>query len=100
MLIFWVLAGLLLAGGCCWPAVADRPRATVQGQVGGANVAVYRDQLKEAERDLAADLITPERFEQLRGRDPAPRAGRHPGRRRPGGHGRPVGASWRWRWRW
>lgn len=67
MLIFWVLAGLLLAGGLflILPSLI-RPRATVQGQVGGANVAVYRDQLKEAERDLAADLITPERFEQLK----------------------------------
>ncbi|WP_326543551.1 c-type cytochrome biogenesis protein CcmI [Pseudorhodoferax sp.] len=44
-----------------------RPRAATAGAgAGGVNVAVYRDQLREAERDLAADVITPERFEQLR----------------------------------
>jgi cytochrome c-type biogenesis protein CcmH len=68
MLMFWVVAGLLLAGALLLllPALWA-PRAAVQGQAGGANVAVYRDQLREAERDLASDVITPERFEQLRG---------------------------------
>jgi cytochrome c-type biogenesis protein CcmH len=68
MLMFWLVAGLLLAGALLLmlPALWA-PRPAVQGQAGGANVAVYRDQLKEAERDLAADVITPERFEQLRG---------------------------------
>ncbi|MFT3817773.1 MAG: c-type cytochrome biogenesis protein CcmI [Rubrivivax sp.] len=67
MLIFWLLAALLVAGALLLmlPALW-RPRAAVQGQAGGANVAVYRDQLREAERDLAADLITPERHEQLK----------------------------------
>jgi cytochrome c-type biogenesis protein CcmH len=68
MLMFWVIAALLLVGAlllllpALWTA-----RSEVEGQGGGVNVAVYRDQLKEAERDLAADVITPERFEQLRG---------------------------------
>ena len=68
MLMFWVVAGLLLSGALLLllPALWA-PRAAVQGQAGGANVAVYRDQLREAERDLASDVITPERFEQLRG---------------------------------
>jgi cytochrome c-type biogenesis protein CcmH len=68
MLMFWVVAGLLLLGALLLvlPALWS-PRAAAQGQAGGANVAVYRDQLKEAERDLASDVITPERFEQLRG---------------------------------
>lgn len=67
MLMFWVVAGLLLAGGLLLilPSLF-RPKAVSQGLEGGANVAVYRDQLKEAERDLAADVITPERFEQLK----------------------------------
>lgn len=66
--MFWVVAALLLLGALLLmlPALWS-PRPAVQGQAGGANVAVYRDQLKEAERDLAADVITPERFEQLRG---------------------------------
>ena len=67
MVMFWVVAGLLLVGALLLmlPALWA-PRAAVQGQAGGANVAVYRDQLKEAERDLAADLISPDRFEQLK----------------------------------
>lgn len=67
MVMFWVVAALLLVGALLLllPALWA-PRAAVQGQAGGANVAVYRDQLREAERDLAADLITPDRFEQLR----------------------------------
>ena len=31
-----------------------------------SNQMLHRDQLREAERDLASDLITPERFEQAR----------------------------------
>jgi cytochrome c-type biogenesis protein CcmH len=67
MLIFWLLVALLVAGALLLmlPALW-RPKAAPQGQAGGANVAVYRDQLREAERDLAADLITPERYEQLK----------------------------------
>lgn len=66
-MMFWVLAALLLVGALLLllPALWA-PRPAAQGQAGGANVAVYRDQLREAERDLAADLITPDRFEQLR----------------------------------
>ncbi len=67
MLMFWILAALLLAVGLALMLRALlRPPALPAGQAGGVNVAVYRDQLREAERDLAADLITPERFEQLR----------------------------------
>ena len=67
MVMFWVVAALLLLGALLLvlPALWS-PRAAAPGQAGGANVAVYRDQLREAERDLAADLITPDRFEQLR----------------------------------
>lgn len=67
MVMFWVVAGLLLAGALLLllPPLWS-PRAAAPGQAGGANVAVYRDQLREAERDLAADLITKDRFEQLR----------------------------------
>ncbi|MBP8309520.1 MAG: c-type cytochrome biogenesis protein CcmI, partial [Burkholderiaceae bacterium] len=67
MLIFWVIVALLLVGMLLLllPALWS-PKAALQGHAGGANVAVYRDQLREAERDLAADLISRERFEQLR----------------------------------
>jgi cytochrome c-type biogenesis protein CcmH len=67
MLTFWILVALVLALGLAYIArTLLRPPATPADQAGGANVAVYRDQLREAERDLAADLITPERHEQLR----------------------------------
>lgn len=56
---------LLLALGWLLPGLL-RPRGGRATAAAGANVAVYRDQLQEAERDLAADLITPERYEQLR----------------------------------
>ena len=56
---------LMLALGWLLPGLL-RPRGGRATAAAGANVAVYRDQLQEAERDLAADLITPERYEQLR----------------------------------
>lgn len=56
---------LLLALGWLLPGLL-RPRGGRATAAAGANLAVYRDQLQEAERDLAADLITPERYEQLR----------------------------------
>ena len=68
MIVFWVIAALLLAGALLWlvPPLLGRRAAATQPEAGVANVAVYRDQLREAEQDLAADLITPERFAQAR----------------------------------
>ena len=53
MWMFWVIAALLLLGGLLLvvPALLF-PRREAAGQAGGANLAVYRDQLREAERDL------------------------------------------------
>lgn len=67
MLIFGLVVALLLLGALLLllPALWN-PKAVLQGHAGGANVAVYRDQLREAERDLAADVISRERYEQLR----------------------------------
>lgn len=68
MTVFWLVAAMFLLGALLlmlpplWRSGAQAPSLAAAG----ANVAVYRDQLREAERDLAADLITPERFEQLR----------------------------------
>jgi cytochrome c-type biogenesis protein CcmH len=66
--VFWIVAALFLAGALLFlvPALLSRKVGATAVGSGGANVAVYRDQLREAERDLAADLITPERFEQTR----------------------------------
>lgn len=67
MVMFWIVAALLLAGALLFvlPPLW-RPKEGGAVAAVGANAAVYRDQLREAERDLAADLITPERYEQLR----------------------------------
>jgi cytochrome c-type biogenesis protein CcmH len=69
VIAFWgVVAGLLVLGLAIVVPGLWRPRSgDGSSESRGANVAVYRDQLREAERDLAADLISPERFEQLRG---------------------------------
>lgn len=68
MIVFWIVVALFLAGALLFllPALLSRKVGAAAVGAGGANVAVYRDQLREAERDLAADLITPERFEQTR----------------------------------
>jgi cytochrome c-type biogenesis protein CcmI len=61
-----VVAGLLLAGAAVAAAALRAPRAASAGPAGGANVAVSRP-AAGGRRDLASDVITPERFEQLRG---------------------------------
>ena len=66
MLIFWGVVAMLLIGCLLLllpPLWAPRPDS---GRA-GANVAVYRDQLHEAERDFNAGLLTPERMDQLQG---------------------------------
>ena len=68
MTVFWIVVALFLAGALLLMLPALWSVRTAPGSLGagGVNVAVYRDQLREAERDLAADLITPERFAQTR----------------------------------
>jgi len=68
-LLFWlvVAAVLLVTLGTTLPALARRkapPAATIDAS--GTNVAVYRDQLREAEADLEAGLITPDKLAQTR----------------------------------
>ena len=68
MTVFWLVAAMFLLGALLLmlpPLWRTGPQAPSLATA-GSNVAVYRDQLREAERDLAADLITPERFEQVR----------------------------------
>jgi cytochrome c-type biogenesis protein CcmH len=64
MSVFWLVAAMFVAGALLLlvPGLL-RPRQAVLSSA-GANLAVHRDQLREAERDLAAGLIGPERFEQ------------------------------------
>jgi cytochrome c-type biogenesis protein CcmH len=54
-MVLWPLFALMTAGAIfavCWP-LARRPRSVQSG----SDVSVYRDQLEEIDRDLAADLI-------------------------------------------
>ena len=67
MTVFWIVAALFVLGALLL-TLPPLLRGASGGDVGsrGVNLAVHRDQLREAERDLAHDLITPERFEQTR----------------------------------
>ncbi len=67
MTVFWIVVALFLLGALLVllpPLLRRVPMAEVGSR--GANLAAHRDQLREAERDLADDLITPERFAQTR----------------------------------
>lgn len=67
MTVFWIVVALFLLGALLVmlpPLLRGAPMAEVDSH--GANLAAHRDQLREAERDLADDLITPERFAQTR----------------------------------
>jgi len=67
MTVFWLVCALFLLGALLLllPGLL-RPRAGGVS-VGAANVAVHRDQLREAEADLASGLLSPERYDQARG---------------------------------
>lgn len=62
MTIFWLVASLLLIGALLMllPPLWKPPRQMAAPTAGGVNLAVYRDQLRESEHDLAAGLIAPE----------------------------------------
>lgn len=66
MTVFWIVVALFLAGTLLFllPPLL-RPRSTGP-QVAGANMAIHRHQLQEAEADMAAGLITAERLAQAR----------------------------------
>lgn len=65
MSVFWIVVALFVAGALLMllPALL---RPASDAATADVNVAVYRDHLAEAARDLAADLITPGRFAQAR----------------------------------
>lgn len=67
MILFWIVAALFLLGALLLtvpPLWRGMPAIDVGHRA--ANVAAHRDQLREAERDLADDLIARERFDQTR----------------------------------
>lgn len=69
MTVFWLVAALFLAGALLMllPPLWRTPGADAAGPgVLGVNLAVHRDQWREAERDLAAGLLSPEQFRPTR----------------------------------
>jgi cytochrome c-type biogenesis protein CcmH len=68
MTIFWIVSALLLLGGLLMllPALLGRSDRQAAPASGAANVAVYRDQLKEAEAEAAAGLLSEEGLAQRR----------------------------------
>jgi cytochrome c-type biogenesis protein CcmH len=67
MTVFWIVAALFLLGALL-VTLAPLLRGAPAAEVGSrdANLAAHRDQLREVERDLADDLISPEHFAQAR----------------------------------
>ncbi|OYU81707.1 MAG: c-type cytochrome biogenesis protein CcmI, partial [Burkholderiales bacterium PBB5] len=66
MSIFWAVAALFLLGALLMLLPSLLQARAVATTAAGTNLAVHRDQLREAEADLAAGLISPERFAQAR----------------------------------
>ncbi len=62
MTIFWIVASLFLIGALLMllPPLWKPRQASAPATASGLNLAVYRDQLRESERDLAAGLIAPD----------------------------------------
>ncbi|TXC65210.1 c-type cytochrome biogenesis protein CcmI [Piscinibacter aquaticus] len=86
MTVFWLVVAMLLAGALLMlvpPLWRGGRGATAAVSAGAANLAVYRDQWREAEADLGEGLLAPERPAEVREGHPAALAGR-----RRGGDGR------------
>jgi cytochrome c-type biogenesis protein CcmH len=68
MTAFWVIALLLAAGAVAFvlPPLLGRPRAARGAANDATNVAVYRDQLRELDADLAAGTLARERYDDAR----------------------------------
>jgi cytochrome c-type biogenesis protein CcmH len=69
MTAFLILAVLLTAAALYWvlvPLVRGRRVAAGESGAAAANVAVYRDQLRELEADLASGLMSADQYDQAR----------------------------------
>lgn len=66
MTVFWIVATLFLAGALLLMLPALWARRAAGASLAQTNAALHRDQLRETEQDLAAGLMSPERFEQAR----------------------------------
>ena len=68
MMVFWVVAALLLLGALLMllPSLWKPRWPTGAVQASEVNLAIYRDQIGEAEKDLQAGLLPPEQLGQVR----------------------------------
>lgn len=69
MTVFWLVVAMLLAGALLMlvpPLWRGGRTAAEPVSPGAANLAVYRDQWREAEADLGAGLLAPERLAEAR----------------------------------
>ena len=66
MTVFWIVAAMFLLGALLFLLPGLLAPKAGSSSILGVNTAVHRDQLREAESDLAAGLITPERLDQAR----------------------------------
>jgi cytochrome c-type biogenesis protein CcmH len=65
---FWVIAVLLAAVALAFvlPPLLGHRRSTPGAAAGATNVAVYRDQMRELEADLAAGTLARDQYEDAR----------------------------------
>jgi len=68
MMVFWLVAVLFMAAALLFllPPLIQRKKAQLNADVfdrGELNVTIFKDQLAELERDLAAGVVTQEQFE-------------------------------------
>ena len=68
MTAFWVIAALLAAGALAFvlPPLLRRRRAAPGAAAEATNVAVYRDQLRELDTDLAAGTLARDQYDDAR----------------------------------
>lgn len=68
MTAFWIIAVLLAAGALAFvlPPLLGRGRAAPGAAVDATNIAIYRDQMRELETDLAAGTLAPEQYDAAR----------------------------------
>ena len=68
MMVFWSVVALLLGGALLMllPPLWRSRAAAEPVTRGAANLAIYRDQWREAERDFGQGLIAPDQFDPVR----------------------------------
>jgi len=68
MTVFWIVAGLLMAGALLFvlPPLLGRRPISGGASHGQVNLNIYRDQLRELDRDLEMEVIAREQYEASR----------------------------------